>query len=81
MDLLIKKVFHCGSGAEYQNLFCSMIKELQMCQDGYEEMLEIIFTTDFLSDFSDIFKSSLNSDNSHAFEEIDNAISYFLWTL
>ena len=34
-----KKVFHCGSGAEYQNLFCSMIKELQMCQDGYEEKM------------------------------------------
>lgn len=31
----------------------------------------------FLSNFSDILNSSLNFDNSHAFEEIDNAISYF----
>ena len=76
MDLLIKKVFHCGSGAEYQNLFCSMIKELQMCQDGYEEMLEIYLRQIFIR-LQRHFKSSLNSDNSHAFEEIDNAISYF----
>ena len=71
-----KKVFHCGSGAEYQNLFCSMIKELQMCQDGYEEMLEIYLRQIFIK-LQRHFKSSLNSDNSHAFEEIDNAISYF----
>ena len=71
-----KKVFHCGSGAEYQNLFCSMIKELQMCQDGYEEMLEIYLRQIFIR-LQRHFKSSLNSDNSHAFEEIDNAISYF----
>ena len=71
-----KKVFHCGSGAEYQNLFRSMIKELQMCQDGYEEMLEIYLRQIFIK-LQRHFKSSLNSDNSHAFEEIDNAISYF----
>ena len=71
-----KKVFHCGSGAEYQNLFCSMIKELQMCQDGYEEMLEIYLRQIFIR-LQRHFKSSLNFDNSHAFEEIDNAISYF----
>ena len=71
-----KKVFHCGSGAEYQNLFRSMIKELQMCQDGYEEMLEIYLRQIFIK-LQRHFKSSLNFDNSHAFEEIDNAISYF----
>lgn len=71
-----KKVFHCGSGAEYQNLFRSMIKELQMCQDGYEEMLEIYLRQIFIK-LQRHFKSSLNSDNSHAFEEIDNANSYF----
>ena len=71
-----KKVFHCGSGAEYQNLFRSMIKELQMCQDGYEEMLEICLRQIFIK-LQRHFKSSLNFDNSHAFEEIDNAISYF----
>ena len=43
-----KKVFHCGSGAGYQNLFRSMIKELQMCQDGYEEMLEIYLRQVFI---------------------------------
>ena len=71
-----KKVFHCGSGAEYQNLFRSMIKELQMCQDDYEEMLEIYLRQIFIK-LQRHFKSSLNFDNSHAFEEIDNAISYF----
>ena len=71
-----KKVFHCGSGAGYQNLFRSMIKELQMCQDGYEEMLEIYLRQIFIK-LQRHFKSSLNFDNSHAFEEIDNAISYF----
>ena len=53
-----------------------MIKELQMCQDGYEEMLEIYLRQIFIR-LQRHFKSSLNSDNSHAFEEIDNAISYF----
>ena len=53
-----KKVFHCGSGAEYQNLFRSMIKELQMCQDGYEEMLEIYLRQIFIR-LQRHFKSSL----------------------
>lgn len=53
-----------------------MIKELQMCQDGYEEMLEIYLRQIFIK-LQRHFKSSLNSDNSHAFEEIDTAISYF----
>ena len=38
-----KRVFHCGSGSEYQYLFRAMIKELQMCQDSYSEMLEISY--------------------------------------
>ena len=36
-----KKVFNCGFDSEYKTLFQSMIKELQMCQDGYPEMLEM----------------------------------------
>ena len=36
-----KKVFYCGFDSEYKTLFQSMIKELQMCQDGYPEMLEM----------------------------------------
>ncbi len=46
-----------------------MIKELQMCQDGYEEMLEIYLRQIFIK-LQRHFKSSLNSDNSHV-EEIE----------
>ena len=30
-----KRVFYCGSGPSYQNLFRTMINELQMCKDSY----------------------------------------------
>lgn len=71
-----KKVFHCGSGAEYQNLFRSMIKRIANVPRWLWRNAWNIFTTDFIR-LQRHFKSSLNFDNSHAFEEIDNAISYF----
>ena len=52
-----------------------MIKELQMCQDGYEEMLEIYLRQIFIK-LQRHFKSSLNSDNSHAFEEITQSLTF-----
>lgn len=71
-----KKVFHCGSGSEYQNLFQAMIKELQMCQDGYPEMLELYLRQIFIR-LQRHFKCSTIIDNSQASEEIAKAISYF----
>ncbi len=43
-----KRVFYCGSGSEYQILFREMIKELQMCQNGYPEMLEMYLRQIFI---------------------------------
>lgn len=71
-----KRVFHCGSGSEYQYLFRAMIKELQMCQDSYPEMLEMYLRQIFIK-LQRHFKFSVNTVNSHAAEEIDKAISYF----
>lgn len=71
-----KRVFHCGSGSEYQYLFRAMIKELQMCQDSYSEMLEMYLRQIFIK-LQRHFKFSVNTVNSHAAEEIDKAISYF----
>ena len=71
-----KIVFHCGSSSEYQYLFRAMINELQMCQDSYSEMLEMYLKQIFIK-LQRHFKSSINTDNSRAAEEIDKAISYF----
>ena len=71
-----KRVFHCGSGSEYQYLFRAMINELQMCQDSYSEMLEMYLRHIFIK-LQRHFKSSITTVNSHAAEEIDKAISYF----
>ena len=71
-----KRVFHCGSGSEYQYLFRAMIKELQMCQDSYSEMLEMYLRQIFIK-LQRHFKFSVTTVNSHAAEEIDKAISYF----
>lgn len=43
-----KKVFYCGSGSSYQNLFRAMINELQMCNDSYQEMLEMYLRQIFI---------------------------------
>ena len=71
-----KRVFHCGSGSEYQYLFRAMINGLQMCQDSYSEMLEMYLRQIFIK-LQRHFKSSITAVNSHAAEEIDKAISYF----
>ena len=71
-----KRVFHCGSGSEYQYLFRAMIKELQMCQDSYSEMLEMYLRQIFIK-LQRYFNNSIRIDNSRAAETIDMAIAYF----
>lgn len=71
-----KKVFYCGSGLEYQNLFRTMIYELQMCKENYPEMLEMYLRQIFIM-LHRYFESSLRTDNTRVVEEIDKATVYF----
>lgn len=71
-----KKVFYCGSGSEYKNLFCCMIDELQMCRDSYPEMLEMYLRQIFIR-LQRHFHSSAMLKNSHTVEEINKATAYF----
>lgn len=71
-----KQVFYCGSGPEYQNLFRAMISELQMCRESYPEMLEMYLRQIFIR-LQRYFKNCIRTDNSHAAEAIDMAVSYF----
>ena len=71
-----KKVFYCGSGPSYQNLFRAMINELQMCKDSYQEMLEMYLRQIFIK-LQRYFNNSIRIDNSRAAEAIDMAIAYF----
>ena len=71
-----KKVFYCGSGPSYQNLFCAMINELQMCKDSYQEMLEMYLRQIFIK-LQRYFNNSIRIDNSRTAETIDMAIAYF----
>ncbi|MBQ9140191.1 MAG: helix-turn-helix transcriptional regulator [Lachnospiraceae bacterium] len=71
-----KKVFYCGSGIEYQNLFRAMIYELQMCKDNYAEMLEMYLRQLFIL-LQRYFKTSAKVDNTQIAAEIDKATVYF----
>ncbi|MBQ8527487.1 MAG: AraC family transcriptional regulator [Lachnospiraceae bacterium] len=71
-----KKVFYCGSGLDYKNLFRSMINELQMCKENYAEMLEMYLRQIFIM-LQRYFTDSLKTDNTHIIEEIDKATLYF----
>jgi len=71
-----KKVFYCGSGLEYQNLFRTMIYELQMCKDNYAEMLEMYLRQIFIM-VQRYFNTSSRIDNAHAVDIIDKATVYF----
>ena len=71
-----KRVFYCGSGLDYQNLFRTMINELQMCKENYEEMLEMYLRQIFIM-LQRYFLNSLKTDSTHAVEEIDKATLYF----
>lgn len=71
-----KKVFYCGSGPSYQNLFRAMINELQMCKDSYQEMLEMYLRQIFIK-LQRYFNNSIRIDNSRAAETIDMAYCLF----
>ena len=71
-----KRVFYCGSGLDYRNLFRTMINELQMCRENYAEMLEMYLRQVFIM-LHRYFLTSLTTNNSHAVEEIDRATLYF----
>lgn len=71
-----KRVFYCGSGLEYQNHFRTMIQELQMCKDDYQEMLEMHLRQIFIT-----IHRHLNTEatvrNSQITEVIDQSRTYF----
>jgi len=71
-----KRVFYCGSGLDYQNLFRTMINELQMCKVNYAEMLEMYLRQIFIM-LQRYFLNSLKTDNAHVVEEINKATLYF----
>lgn len=71
-----KKVFYCGSDLEYQQMFRSMIYELQMCKDSYPEMLEM-YLRQILIRLQRYFKTALTTSNARAAEEIDQAAAFF----
>ena len=71
-----KRVFCCGSGLDYQNLFRTMINELQMCKENYEEVLETYLRLIFIM-LKRYFANATKSDNARVVEEIDKATMYF----
>ncbi len=71
-----KHVFYCSSGLDYQNLFRTMINELQMCRENYAEMLEMYLRQIFIM-MHRYFLTSLKTSNPHVVEEIDKATLYF----
>ena len=71
-----KRVFYCGSGLDYQNLFRTMINELQMCKENYEEVLETYLRLIFIM-LKRYFANATKSDNARVVEEIDKATMYF----
>ena len=71
-----KRVFYCGSDLDYQNLFRTMINELQMCKENYEEVLETYLRLIFIM-LKRYFANATKSDNARVVEEIDKATMYF----
>ena len=71
-----KKVFYCGSDLNYQNLFRTMINELQMCKENFAEMLEMHLRQIFIM-LQRYFANTLKTNNSRVVEEIDKATIYF----
>ena len=71
-----KRVFYCGSGLDYQNLFRTMINELQMCKENYAEMLEMYLRQIFIM-LQRYFINASKTDNARVVEEIDKATLYF----
>lgn len=71
-----KRVFYCGLGLDYRNIFRTMINELQMRKANYAEMLEMYLRQLFIM-LHRYFITSDKSKNVRALEEIDKATLYF----
>lgn len=71
-----KRVFYCGSGLDYQNLFRTMINELQMCKEKYSEMLEMYLKQVFIM-LERYFANAARTEPIRVIEEIDKATKYF----
>lgn len=71
-----KRIFYCGSGLEYQNHFRTMIQELQLCRDNYQEMLEMHLRQIFIT-IHRYLKSDSDMGNSLIAEIIDKSRIYF----
>lgn len=71
-----KKVFYCGSDIAYQQIFCAMINELQLCRDSYSEMLEMYLRQIFIH-LQRRIDMCVRTDNSLAVKTINKAVLYF----
>ena len=71
-----KRVFYCSSGLDYQNLFRTMINELQMCKEKYSEMLEMYLKQVFIM-LERYFANAARIEPIRVIEEIDKATKYF----
>lgn len=71
-----KKIFYCGSGLDYKNIFRAMIQELQMCKEDYPEMLEM-YLRQILIKLHRYFNTVAKVENNQIIEDIDNAMLYF----
>ncbi len=71
-----KRVFYCGKGLDYQNHFRTMIQELQMCREHYEEILEMHLREIFVM-IHRHFQTSSRMNSSQIAEDIDAATIYF----
>ena len=71
-----KRVFYCGTSLDYQNLFRTMINELQMCKANYTEMIEMYLKQIFIM-LQRHFLNTLKTNNAHVVEEVDKATLFF----
>ena len=71
-----KQVFYCGKGLDYQNHFRTMIQELQMCREHFDEILEIHLREIFVM-IHRHFLTSTKLSNSQIAEDIDAATMFF----
>ncbi len=68
-------IFHTGTSPAYQELFAQSIRELQLCQHGFEEMLSTYLTQLFL--LIQRHSKSDHTPNTGLLEEITQAQDYF----
>lgn len=69
-------VFYIGTSLEYQRLFKKMIWELQMCKEGYEELLSILLNLLFINIYRKLKNTNVYTHN-YLEREIEAAAKYF----